>query len=70
MNLGSGMEDEMDIKNRIKDLRIIHNMSQNNLPRRSEQQNRQFLSMKEESESQNMKYWKQSPIISMSIMII
>ena len=31
MVLGSGMEDEMDIKNRIKDLRIIHNMSQEQL---------------------------------------
>ena len=29
--LGSGMEDEMDIKNRIKDLRLIHNMSQEQL---------------------------------------
>jgi transcriptional regulator with XRE-family HTH domain len=31
MDLGSGMEDEMDIKNRIRDLRLIHNMSQEQL---------------------------------------
>lgn len=31
MVLGSGMEDEMDIKNRIRDLRLIHNMSQEQL---------------------------------------